>query len=52
MRGLCDIEYCLGGSYPIDYNFMDVQPRYLIGMSVPPIMMAQVAYQVYQQLLK
>lgn len=42
----------LSGSFPIDYNYMDIKPKYLIGMSVPPIMMAQVAHQVYEQLLK
>lgn len=40
------------GTFPLDYNFLDVQPKYLIGMSVPPVMMAQVSYQVYLQLFK
>lgn len=40
------------GSFPLDYNFLDVKPEYLIGMSVPPIMMAQVSYEVYNQLLR
>lgn len=39
------------GSYPMDYNFLDVWPQYLIGMSVPPVMTAQVAHQVYLQWL-
>ena len=40
------------GSFPLDYSFLDIQPKYLIGMSVPPVMTAQVAYQVYLQLFK
>jgi DNA (cytosine-5)-methyltransferase 1 len=40
------------GSYPLDYNFLNIQPGYLIGMSVPPVMTAQVSYQVYLQLFK
>jgi DNA (cytosine-5)-methyltransferase 1 len=43
---------CLAGSYPQDYNFLDLDPKYLIGMSVPPVMIAQVATQVYNQLIK
>lgn len=59
--GLCHPKYprliskkesCLIGSFPLDYNFLDINPHYLIGMSVPPVMMAQVAYQVYLQLFK
>lgn len=30
-------------------DFLDVEPGYLIGMSVPPVMTAQIAYQVYLQ---
>lgn len=51
-RKLNNIEYCLGGSFPLDYNFSDIKPKYLIGMSVPPIMTAQIAHQVYLQLFK
>lgn len=39
------------GSFPVDYNFDGIQGKYLIGMSVPPVMMAQVAHQVYNQLI-
>lgn len=41
----------LAGTFPLDYNYMDIKPQYLIGMSVPPVMMAQVSSQVYKQLL-
>lgn len=45
-------ELCLAGSYPIDYNFMNEKPEYLIGMSVPPVMMAQIALKIYEQWFK
>lgn len=45
-------EVCKIGSYPSDYNFLDIDYVYLIGMSVPPVMMANVAYEIYNQLLK
>ena len=40
------------GSYPMDYNFKTIDPKYLIGMSVPPVMMAQIANQIYLQWFK
>jgi len=46
------IDFCKIGSYPQDYNFKKVQPKYLIGMSVPPVMTAQIAHQIYLQWLK
>ena len=39
------------GSYPLDYNFMGNKVSYLVGMSVPPVMMAQIATQIYNQWL-
>ena len=45
-------EAILGGSYAMDYNFVSNNPKYLIGMSVPPVMMAQIATEVYNQWLK
>jgi DNA (cytosine-5)-methyltransferase 1 len=44
-------ELCQCGSYPKDYDFKGNKPEYLIGMSVPPIMTAQIAKQVYEQWL-
>ena len=44
-------EAILGGSYAMDYNFVTNNPKYLIGMSVPPVMTAQIAKQVYEQWL-
>jgi DNA (cytosine-5)-methyltransferase 1 len=37
------------GSYPLDYNFINNEPGYLIGMSVPPVMTAQIATEIYNQ---
>lgn len=39
------------GSFPTDYNFLGTDVKYLIGMSVPPIMTAQIAHQIYLQWL-
>ena len=44
-------EYCQCGSYPLDYNFKKIEPKYLIGMSVPPVMAAQIAHQIWLQWL-
>ena len=44
-------ELCKIGSYPLDYNFQKMEPQYLIGMSVPPVMTAQIANQIYLQWL-
>lgn len=45
-------ECCIIGTYPIDYNFDNIKPAYLIGMSVPPVMTAQIAHQIYLQWLQ
>ena len=44
-------EVCQIGTYPLDYNFKSINPKYLIGMSVPPVMTAQIAYQIFKQWL-
>lgn len=46
---LSDDNICQIGTYPLDYNFNGIEPKYLIGMSVPPIMTAQIAHQIYLQ---
>tara|TARA_R110000803_G_C11946369_1_gene317159 strand:- start:139 stop:1149 length:1011 start_codon:yes stop_codon:yes gene_type:complete len=51
-RTLSKNEYCKIGSYPLDYCFKKIDPKYLIGMSVPPIMTAQIAHQIYLQWFK
>lgn len=40
------------GTFPSDYNFLSNKPEYLIGMSVPPVMTAQIATRIYEQVLK
>lgn len=42
---------CKIGTFPMDYNFKSVDTKYLIGMSVPPVMTAQIAHQIYLQWL-
>jgi DNA (cytosine-5)-methyltransferase 1 len=45
-------ESCCIGSYPIDYDFIGLPYNYLIGMSVPPVMTAQIATRIFNQVLK
>jgi DNA (cytosine-5)-methyltransferase 1 len=42
-------ELCKCGTYPLDYNFLTNKPEYLIGMSVPPVMTAQIASRIHEQ---
>jgi len=51
-RMLNDYELCNGGTYPLDYDFKGMKPKYLIGMSVPPVMTAQISTEIYTQWLK
>lgn len=39
------------GSYPLDYDFGNENPQYLIGMSVPPLMTAHIADAIHTQWL-
>lgn len=51
-RTMNDREIMLCGSYPIDYKSPNKEKlRWMVGMSVPPVMTAQVAYQIYKQWL-
>ena len=45
-----DIVSCQ--SFPQDYNFLKNQPQYVCGMSVPPVMMANIATEVYRQIFE
>ncbi|MGL4759005.1 MAG: DNA cytosine methyltransferase [Patescibacteria group bacterium] len=45
-------EITLASSFPQDYNYLDVNYGYLCGMSVPPVMTAQIAHQIYLQWFK
>lgn len=51
MRWLSREDICKVSSFPLDYDFGSQKPHYICGMSVPPIMIAQIATQVYEQWL-
>lgn len=42
-------DYRNVSTFPQGYDFCDQQPQYICGMSVPPVMMAQVASEIYRQ---
>jgi DNA (cytosine-5)-methyltransferase 1 len=44
-------EICNISSFPQDYNFAGQLPHYVCGMSVPPVMIAQIATRIYEQWL-
>lgn len=48
-RRLSNLEIKQIGTYPIDYNFNEIEPKYLIGMSVPPVMAAQISLKIKEQ---
>lgn len=50
-RWLSTSDICKVSSFPQDYDFGNQKPEYICGMSVPPIMIAQIATQVYEQWL-
>ena len=50
-RWLSTSDICKVSSFPQDYDFCSQKPYYVCGMSVPPVMMAQVASRIYEQWL-
>ena len=48
---IADETYILAGSFPKDYDFIKNQVLYLTGMSVPPVVMANISEQIYLQWL-
>jgi DNA (cytosine-5)-methyltransferase 1 len=50
-RWLNDAELFKCGTYPSDYSFREINTKYLIGMSVPPVMTAQIASRIWEQWL-
>ena len=50
-RMLDKIELQQIGTYALDYDFQSIEPKYLIGMSVPPVMTAQISHQIWLQWL-
>lgn len=51
-RKLRDSELIKINSFPSDFDFMNLDPVYPTGMSVPPVMMANIAHEVYRQIFK
>ena len=51
-NSISNSDFCKIGTYPLDYNFKNLKPKYLIGMSVPPVMTAQIAHQIWLQWFK
>ena len=49
--GINKTEAKICQTYPQDYNFMKLDAYYLLGMSVPPVAMAQIASEIYSQWL-
>ena len=39
-------------TFPLDYNFLDQDPQYICGMSVPPVMVAQISLRIYDSWLQ
>lgn len=39
-------------TFPQDYDFMNMDVQYICGMSVPPVMMANVASEIYNQVFR
>ena len=48
---ISDDEARIVSTFPLDYDFGTEDVHYICGMSVPPVMMAQVASRVYEQWL-
>lgn len=48
-RYLSNNEILKISSFPLDYNFLTKNPGYECGMSVPPVMLAQIASRIYEQ---
>ena len=49
---ISDRDVTLLQSFPLDYNFCGQDPCYVCGMSVPPVMMANIATEIYEQWFK
>ena len=50
-RSINKYEACCIATFPTDYDFKKSNYGYLIGMSVPPLMIAKIANEVYNQWL-
>ena len=47
-----DMDFVNTQTFPQDYDFIDQSPKYVCGMSVPPLMMARIAKEVERQWLR
>lgn len=50
-RRLNNLEYLKASSFPVDFNTCKMKAFYICGMSVPPVMTAQIASRIYDQWL-
>ena len=44
-----DHDLILASSFPLDYDFLDTSVKYVVGMSVPPLMIAQISNRIKLQ---
>jgi len=44
-------ELVLASTFPLDYHFLKERPKYIVGMSVPPLMIYHIARQIQRQWL-
>lgn len=51
MRPVNENECKLIATFPSDYDFMETNYSIFLGMSVPPVMTAQIAHRIYEQWL-
>lgn len=50
-RTLTRDELCKASSFPMDYDFLEENPKYVVGMSVPPLAMYKIAKEIEKQWL-
>ena len=51
-KHLSNTELILASTFPLDYDFKQQNVKYVVGMSVPPVMMANISMEVYSQWFK
>lgn len=50
-RTLTKLELQLATSFPLDYDFLEENPKYVCGMSVPPLAMYRISKEILKQWL-
>jgi DNA (cytosine-5)-methyltransferase 1 len=50
-RSMNTLESCYVSTFPKDYSFKKLRYGYILGMSVPPVMTAQIATNIFEQWL-